>query len=122
MTHPAVRGTFIAISLGFALHAWAQGDDRHDTDRRAPAQRAAEPNGQAPEAQRHGDSARRDGQRDQRGAGPAHAYHTGQRLPPAYRGNEYVVDDWRGHHLQAPPRGYHWVQTGADYLLVAITT
>ena len=34
----------------------------------------------------------------------------------------YVVDDWRGHHLSAPPRGYHWVQTGSDYVLVAIAT
>ena len=33
-----------------------------------------------------------------------------------------VVDDWRGHHLSPPPRGYHWVQTGGDYVLVAIAT
>jgi Ni/Co efflux regulator RcnB len=33
-----------------------------------------------------------------------------------------VVDDWRGHHQSAPPRGYHWVQTGADYVLVAVAT
>jgi Ni/Co efflux regulator RcnB len=34
----------------------------------------------------------------------------------------YVVSDWRGHHLRPPPRGYYWVQVGADYLLVAIAT
>ena len=28
----------------------------------------------------------------------------------------------RGHHLRQPPRGYHWVQSGNDFLLVAITT
>jgi hypothetical protein len=28
----------------------------------------------------------------------------------------------RGHHLSAPPRGYHWVQMGGDYVLVAIAT
>jgi Ni/Co efflux regulator RcnB len=33
-----------------------------------------------------------------------------------------VVDDWRNHHLSAPPRGYHWVQVGGDYVLVAIAT
>jgi Ni/Co efflux regulator RcnB len=33
-----------------------------------------------------------------------------------------VVSDWRGRHLSAPPRGYHWVQSGNDYLLVAIAT
>lgn len=24
--------------------------------------------------------------------------------------------------MSAPPRGYHWVQTGSDYVLVAIAT
>jgi Ni/Co efflux regulator RcnB len=33
-----------------------------------------------------------------------------------------VVDDWRGHHLSAPPRAYHWVQMGGDSVLVAIAT
>jgi len=33
-----------------------------------------------------------------------------------------VVEDWRGHNLGAPPRGYHWVQIGGDYVLVAIAT
>lgn len=59
---------------------------------------------------------------DGRGAGPRHDFYRGQRLEPEYRRHEYVVDNWRGHHLKAPPRGYHWVQTGPDYVLVAITT
>jgi Ni/Co efflux regulator RcnB len=33
-----------------------------------------------------------------------------------------VVQDWRGSHLRAPPRGYRWVRSGNDYLLVAIAT
>jgi len=33
-----------------------------------------------------------------------------------------VVNDWRARHLSPPPRGYHWVQTGGDYVLVAIAT
>ncbi|MBK9199512.1 RcnB family protein [Candidatus Skiveiella danica] len=61
-------------------------------------------------------------QRYERGAGPQHQYHPGGRMPPQYRSHQYVVDDWRGHRLSAPPRGYHWVQTGADYVLVAIAT
>jgi Ni/Co efflux regulator RcnB len=60
--------------------------------------------------------------RDERGAGPERSFRQGGRLPPEYRARQYVVDDWRGHHLSAPPRGYHWVQNGSDYLLVAITT
>jgi Ni/Co efflux regulator RcnB len=57
-----------------------------------------------------------------RGAGPDHDLRRGNRLPYAYRSYQYVVEDWRGHRLSAPPRGYHWVQTGGDYVLVAIGT
>ena len=60
--------------------------------------------------------------RGARGAGPDHAFYPGNRLPPYWRTRQYVVEDWRGHRLSAPPRGYHWVQSGGDYLLVAITT
>jgi Ni/Co efflux regulator RcnB len=66
--------------------------------------------------------AQRNDRRDERGAGPDHDFRRGDRLPPEYRNRSYVVDDWRAHHLSAPPRGYHWVQTGADYVLVAIAT
>ena len=34
----------------------------------------------------------------------------------------YMVEDWRGHRLSAPPKGYHWVQVGGDYVLVANNT
>lgn len=60
--------------------------------------------------------------RYERGAGPNHDFHRGARLPYEYRSRQYVVEDWRGHYLSAPPRGYHWVQTGSDYVLVAIAT
>jgi Ni/Co efflux regulator RcnB len=58
--------------------------------------------------------------RDERGAGPEHAFHRGDRLPPEYRDRQYVVEDWRDHRLTPPPRGYHWVQAGGDYVLVSI--
>jgi len=57
-----------------------------------------------------------------RGAGPNHDIWVGRRVPSEYRQRAYVVDDWRGHHLRQPPRGYHWVQSGSDYLLVAVAT
>jgi Ni/Co efflux regulator RcnB len=65
---------------------------------------------------------RNNDQRWERGAGPDHSYYRGGRMPPQYRSQRYVVDDWRGHQLSAPPRGYHWVQSGGDYILVAIAT
>lgn len=59
---------------------------------------------------------------DKRGAGPSHQFHRGERLTADYKHRHYVVDDWRSHRLSAPPRGYHWVQAGGDYVLVAIAT
>lgn len=56
------------------------------------------------------------------GVGPDHRFHRGDRMPAYYRSHYYVVNDWRNHRLQAPPRGYNWVQSGADYALVAIAT
>lgn len=57
-----------------------------------------------------------------RGAGPDHRFHRGSRLPAEWRHNRYVINDWRSHRLNAPPRGHHWVQPGADYVLVAVAT
>lgn len=58
----------------------------------------------------------------ERGAGPDHNWHRGDRLPAEYRSRAYVVDDWRSHNLSAPPRGYHWVQHGSDYVLASVAT
>ena len=49
-------------------------------------------------------------------------FRRGRVIPPYYRGSHYVIDDWRGHGLGYPPRGYHWVQAGGDYLLVAVAS
>jgi Ni/Co efflux regulator RcnB len=57
-----------------------------------------------------------------RGVGPNYAFYRGDRLPPEYRHRNYVVNDWRSHRLSAPPHGYHWVQSGNDYILIAIAT
>ena len=62
------------------------------------------------------------GREEGRGAGPNHDFYRGERLPREYRHRNYVVDDWRDQRLSAPPRGYYWVQTGSDYVLVAIAT
>ncbi len=46
----------------------------------------------------------------------------GERLSQYYRGDTYVVTDWRSRRLHAPQYGYQWVQAGNDYALVAIAT
>jgi Ni/Co efflux regulator RcnB len=57
-----------------------------------------------------------------RNDGYRHEMRRGERLPDQYRGSRYVVNDWRGRHLSAPPRGYQWVQANNDYVLAAIAT
>jgi Ni/Co efflux regulator RcnB len=57
-----------------------------------------------------------------RGVGPNSEYYRGDRLPADYRHRNYVVNDWRSHRLSAPPRGYQWVQSGGDYILIAVAT
>ena len=89
----------------------------------------AQPNRHHEQRERHENNGRwsdhrdnRNGHWNERGAGPNHDFRRGQRLPMEYRHRHYVVEDWRGHHLSAPPRGYHWVQTGGDYVLIAISS
>ena len=55
------------------------------------------------------------------GPGPER-WARGDRVPRDYRGREYVIADWRPHHLDAPPRGYQWIGVGADYFLIGIAT
>lgn len=149
MKSRALVCALVALSLSGGQFAFAQdGGDRTGHDRADQAQRNNDRDSRRNEAQPtyrpqrgdrgRGEERRRDDRQPrnewnqdrgaryerggERGAGPDHAFHRGDRLPREYRSNSYVVDDWRGHHLSAPPRGYHWVQTGGDYVLVAITT
>jgi Ni/Co efflux regulator RcnB len=127
MNSKAIVSAIMAMSLSTGGFAFAQGnEDRNDRGRNEQNQRAQQdrrdnearqPN-RADYQNRGNNSARQ----DERGAGPGHAFRKGDRLPAEYRNRSYVVDDWRGHRLSAPPRGYHWVQTGSDYVLVAVAT
>jgi Ni/Co efflux regulator RcnB len=96
---------------------YSQRGDRRDNDRRDDHRGDR---GDYRGGDRH-DGRGNDGRRWD-GAGPSHDLRRGARLPNQYRNRQYVVDDWRGHRLRQPPRGYHWVQTGGDYVLAAIAT
>lgn len=80
--------------------------------------------------QRHGDARDHRDARDHDGRAMgnrgedyrAHQWQRGERIPDQYRHREYVVNDWHGRHLHAPPRGYQWVNVNGDYMLVAIAT
>ncbi|UZW55428.1 RcnB family protein [Sphingobium sp. JS3065] len=46
----------------------------------------------------------------------------GQRFDRRYVSNYRVIDNYRGYRLNAPPRGYRWVRSGNDAVLIAITS
>ncbi|MGO8754822.1 MAG: RcnB family protein [Gallionellaceae bacterium] len=98
MNRKAIVSTIMAMSLTTSGFAFAEGNgDQHDRGGNEHAEQ------------------------QERGAGP-HGYHKGDRLPAAEHTKRYVVRDWRSHHLRAPPKGYHWVQSGNDFILVAISS
>jgi Ni/Co efflux regulator RcnB len=102
-----------ASSLSLSHVAFAQyHDDRDDHGRDFHEQ-----HGEPEHGHMHGDH-----HHEGRGAGPRHDLYKGMNLPPEFRTHQHVVDSWHHHHLSAPPRGYHWVQVGADYVLVSIRT
>ena len=51
-------------------------------------------------------------------------WRKGQRFDRRYAQNYREIDyrPYRGRHLYAPPRGYHWVRSGNDAVLVGITS
>jgi len=50
---------------------------------------------------------------------PHRDWHKGQRVPAEYRNHNFMLDDWRGHGLNAPTRGHQWLGINADYVLVS---
>lgn len=116
MTSNKITAGMVALALGLST-TWASAQP-HDRDKGRPG------GGTPPHAQAHGAKGHGPGHPGDhgRGAGPGHKFHKGDRLPNEWRTRQYVVNDWHAHHLKRPPRGYHWVQTGTDYVLVAIAT
>jgi Ni/Co efflux regulator RcnB len=119
----------LVASLGFGSVAMAQPDRDGRRDRRDNEQHQQDGRGndrQRNESRNDNRNDNRNWDRDNRrgqtyGArGPE--WRRGGHLPREYRNRQYVVNDWRGHHLSAPPRGQQWVQVGGDYVLASIAT
>ena len=108
----------LALTASGPLHAQERdhrdgdGPDRGDMQRDEPRHDARPPAPPRPPVRAQ----------QARGAGPEHNFRRGGRLPDPYRDRRDYVSDWRSHHLSAPPRGYQWVQTGTDFVLVAVAT
>jgi Ni/Co efflux regulator RcnB len=94
-------------------------------------------NGQGRMEQRHDDRGGRDfqngrdnrdfrGQRDFRGPQRAQFQHRdwkrGDRFESRYASNYRVINNYGAYRLHQPPRGYRWVQSGNDAVLIGVTT
>ncbi|CAN5172601.1 RcnB family protein [soil metagenome] len=141
MKSKAIICAIAAASFGFGSMSFAQTYDRHGQDnapqrgeQRAPMGRNghnSEPRRMEQHDQRdnrNGSNAssrgleRQDARDDRQYGARSPQFHRGGRIPQEYRNHQYVVNNWRDHHLSAPPRGHQWVQVGADYVLIAIAT
>lgn len=60
--------------------------------------------------------------RNNRYAASNHRWAKGQRFDRRQATNYRVINNYRGYRLNAPPRGYQWVQSGNDAVLIAITS
>jgi len=112
MIRNAAISTLVALTMTTGQFALAQGHDNRNERAGKASQHDNRGFGRAHEQERSGG----------RGVGPNNEYYRGDRLPDEYRHRNYVVSDWRSHNLKAPPRGYQWVQSGGDYVLIAIAT
>jgi Ni/Co efflux regulator RcnB len=52
----------------------------------------------------------------------SHRWAKGQRFDRRYASNYRVINNYRDYRLSAPPRGYQYVRSGNDAVLVAIAS
>ncbi|MFM0001174.1 RcnB family protein [Paraburkholderia dipogonis] len=111
----------IASLLGTSVAAFAQ-PHHDDHGNGQSSHNKPNPGHGAPHGKGHGPAPHDASRGGPGGPIPHNDWHKGERLPAEYRDHNYVVDDWHGHGLQAPPRGYQWVGVNGDYVLAAIAT
>ena len=123
MNRKATISAFIALTMATVQFAFAQGNSERNERGGKQVQKSQHPVAAASQHDNRGFGRAHEQERSKgRGVGPNHEYYRGDRLPAEYRHRNYVVDDWRSHHLRAPPHGYQWVQSGGDYILIAVAT
>jgi Ni/Co efflux regulator RcnB len=98
----------IALTI-VATPAFAQDrDDHRDRDQRPQY-------GQTVQDDRHDD-------RRQQSRANYRQWRKGERFDYRQARDYRVVNDYRAYRLAPPPRGYHYVRSGNDVVLVAVTT
>jgi Ni/Co efflux regulator RcnB len=123
MNRKAAIFTVIALTMATGQLAFAQGNSNRDERGGNQGRQQQRPVAAAVQHDNRGFGRAHEQERSNgRGAGPNNEYYRGDRLPAEYRHRNYVVDDWRSHNLSAPPPGHQWVQSGGDYILIAVAT
>ncbi|CAH0349987.1 hypothetical protein SPH9361_00882 [Sphingobium sp. CECT 9361] len=51
-----------------------------------------------------------------------HRWAKGQRFDRRQATNYRVINDYRNYRLNTPPRGYQWVRSGNDAVMIALTS
>lgn len=124
MNKKILVSSLIAAFMACSASAYAQ--DRHDRNDNRPQQHDQRGNDRDNRHDDRRDDHARPGHAPQhagnRGVGPRHDWHKGNRLPAEYRNKRHVVNDWRARRLSPPPRGHQWVQVDGDYVLMAAAT
>lgn len=57
-----------------------------------------------------------------RGYNNNHRWAKGQRFDRRQATNYRVINDYRNYRLNTPPRGYQWVRSGNDAVMIAVTS
>lgn len=129
MKSPFITALLVATTIVAAPLAQADDRDnsRHDNGRHGHAQQDnrygnKHDNGHGNDRYTHRDSRYQDSRHDGRHHASNHRWGKGERVPAQYRGHQYVVKDWRGHHLQRPTSGHQWVHVDNNYLLISVAT
>lgn len=100
-----------------------RGQDNRQDNRGGPDNRGGQNNRDYRGPQNHGpDRGFAQGPQGRGPGGQFVQFRKGERFDRGRAPNYAVVDYHRYRHLAPPPRGYQWVRSGNDAVLVAITT
>jgi Ni/Co efflux regulator RcnB len=102
----ALTGASVALTGLVATPASAANFDRHDRNRYEQVRTRTVVNNRFVQNNRF----------------QAHRWNRGDRFDRRYATNYRVISNPYAYHLRAAPRGYRWVQSGNDAVLVAITS
>ncbi|WP_158284555.1 RcnB family protein [Azospirillum sp. TSO35-2] len=109
-----------AVGTSASAQGWDQPrpDERHDRGPNEHRPDPRRPNEHRPNEHRP-DSHRPDANPGHRpDVRPEHGWRAGERLPPQWREQRYVIARPATHHLHRPPPGHRWVRVGPDAVLI----